>query len=353
MVVCADDAVARKVRLLRNQGMERRYANEVVGFNMRMTDLHAAIGRVQLRRLPDWTAAAPAQRHVPRSRARRRRGASDWCCRRWRPGAEPVWHQYTVRSPQRDRLVTTLAEQGSEHRACTTRHRSTGCPPTGSTSACPHRPGRGARSCRCRCTRPCRPAQLDHVVTRRAGGDPGGDAVTAHRCAPGLSGSAAWAATTPASCGPCPGSSWWLPSTPATRSARTSRSSTSSARSTRSSTAGSTCASWPPRRSPTRTIALQLAEAGVATLVEKPLAHDAKAAQAIAEAFERAGCWAASGTSSGSTRRCRTCARRLAAGSSATSTRWSPAGRAPSRPASSTPGSSSTWPPTTSTSPRG
>ena len=56
MVVCADDATARTVRLLRNQGMERRYANEVVGFNMRMTDLHAAIGRVQLRRLPDWTA---------------------------------------------------------------------------------------------------------------------------------------------------------------------------------------------------------------------------------------------------------------------------------------------------------
>jgi predicted dehydrogenase len=36
-------------------------------------------------------------------------------------------------------------------------------------------------------------------------------------------------------------------------------------------------------------IALQLAEAGVATLVEKPLAHDAKAAQAIAEAFDRRG----------------------------------------------------------------
>ena len=34
--------------------MERRYENEVVGFNLRMTDIHAAIGRVQLRRLPEW-----------------------------------------------------------------------------------------------------------------------------------------------------------------------------------------------------------------------------------------------------------------------------------------------------------
>jgi predicted dehydrogenase len=36
-------------------------------------------------------------------------------------------------------------------------------------------------------------------------------------------------------------------------------------------------------------IGLQLAEAGVATLIEKPLAHDSKAAQALAEAFERSG----------------------------------------------------------------
>jgi perosamine synthetase len=54
MVVCADESIARQVRLLRNQGMEKRYANEVVGFNSRMTDLHAAIGRVQLARLDEW-----------------------------------------------------------------------------------------------------------------------------------------------------------------------------------------------------------------------------------------------------------------------------------------------------------
>ena len=56
LVVCADETVARTVRLLRNQGMERRYENEIVGYNLRMTDLHAAIGRVQLNRLPERTA---------------------------------------------------------------------------------------------------------------------------------------------------------------------------------------------------------------------------------------------------------------------------------------------------------
>ncbi len=55
MVTTADPALARTVRLLRNQGMEQRYANEIVGANMRMTDVAAAIGRVQLTRLPEWT----------------------------------------------------------------------------------------------------------------------------------------------------------------------------------------------------------------------------------------------------------------------------------------------------------
>lgn len=55
MVVCEDETFARKVRLLRNQGMEIKYQNEVIGLNNRMTDIHAAIGRVQLRKLPRWT----------------------------------------------------------------------------------------------------------------------------------------------------------------------------------------------------------------------------------------------------------------------------------------------------------
>ncbi len=54
MVVCRDDDTARRVRLLRNQGMEQRYRNEIAGLNNRMTDLAAAMGRVQLGRLPGW-----------------------------------------------------------------------------------------------------------------------------------------------------------------------------------------------------------------------------------------------------------------------------------------------------------
>jgi perosamine synthetase len=56
MILCKSEDDARKLRLLRNQGMEKRYENEVFGFNNRMTDISAAIGRVQLRKLQKWTA---------------------------------------------------------------------------------------------------------------------------------------------------------------------------------------------------------------------------------------------------------------------------------------------------------
>jgi len=55
MVVTDSAEVARTLRLLRNQGQEIRYQNEIIGFNTRMTDIHAAIGRVQLAKLPGWT----------------------------------------------------------------------------------------------------------------------------------------------------------------------------------------------------------------------------------------------------------------------------------------------------------
>ena len=109
LVVCADEAVARRVRLLRNQGMERRYANEVVGYNARMTDLHAAIGRVQLRRLPEWTAVRRANAAFLTAALN---DLAELVVPAVTPNAEPVWHQYTVRVPARDQFVAALVGLG-------------------------------------------------------------------------------------------------------------------------------------------------------------------------------------------------------------------------------------------------
>ena len=91
MVSCASGEIARQVRLLRNQGMERRYENEVVGFNARMTDIHAAIGRVQLGKLPAWTARRQAI--AARFDAELRGVVVPPVA----PEAVHVYHQYTIR----------------------------------------------------------------------------------------------------------------------------------------------------------------------------------------------------------------------------------------------------------------
>ena len=106
MVVCRDQETARRVRLLRNQGMEQRYRNEVAGLNNRMTDLAAAMGRVQLRRLPAWNEE---RRRVAAVFQERLVGVQ---VPEVSPRAVPVWHQYTVRSPDRDGLAAHLDAHG-------------------------------------------------------------------------------------------------------------------------------------------------------------------------------------------------------------------------------------------------
>lgn len=107
MVVTGDPELARMIRLLRNQGMERRYHNEVAGLNNRMTDIHAAIGRVQLGKLPEWTRQRQANAKALDT------GLTGVTTPPVAPGAEHVYHQYTIRvSGDRDAFVAALAERG-------------------------------------------------------------------------------------------------------------------------------------------------------------------------------------------------------------------------------------------------
>jgi perosamine synthetase len=106
MVTLADDALARKVRLLRNQGMEKQYENEVIGFNARMTDIHAAIGRVQLTKVDAWTARR--QENAAFLDANLRGVVVPPVAE----GAVHVYHQYTIRvAEDRDGFVRALKEE--------------------------------------------------------------------------------------------------------------------------------------------------------------------------------------------------------------------------------------------------
>lgn len=106
MVSVADAETARRMRLYRNQGMERQYHNEVVGLNNRMTDIHAAIGRVQLTKVDAWTET-------------RRSNAAHFDANlegvvvpTVADGAGHVYHQYTVRvADDRDGFAAALKNE--------------------------------------------------------------------------------------------------------------------------------------------------------------------------------------------------------------------------------------------------
>ena len=107
MITTSDPQVNRVARLIRNQGMEKRYVHEVVGLNERMTDISASIGLVQLSHLAEWTEA--------------RRNNANYYQKNLNPALNPpkvsediyhVYHQYTIRPPDRDRTIAALEENG-------------------------------------------------------------------------------------------------------------------------------------------------------------------------------------------------------------------------------------------------
>jgi dTDP-4-amino-4,6-dideoxygalactose transaminase len=105
MVVLKESAVARLCRLYRNQGMEQKYQNEVVGFNYRMTDIHAAIGIQQLKKLGFWTE----QRIQNAEYLSRQIDSSETPVTP--NGYKHVFHQYTVTLTQNRDLISKYLDQ--------------------------------------------------------------------------------------------------------------------------------------------------------------------------------------------------------------------------------------------------
>ena len=106
MVTAATGEVARRLRLLRNQGMEKQYENEIIGFNARMTDIHAAIGRVQLTKVDAWTAKRQANAAFLDA------NLAGVTVPVVLDGATHVYHQYTIRVPEdRDGFVAALKNE--------------------------------------------------------------------------------------------------------------------------------------------------------------------------------------------------------------------------------------------------
>ena len=107
MIVFKDKEPARLARLYRNQGMEKRYQNEIVGFNLRMTDIHAAIGRAQLKHLLKWSKKRQDNAMTLSSQLQ------NVITPVIPNGFSHVFHQYTIRVPKnRDSFSDRLSSAG-------------------------------------------------------------------------------------------------------------------------------------------------------------------------------------------------------------------------------------------------
>lgn len=110
MVTTSSTVVDRMVRLLRNQGMATKYQNEVVGFNNRMTEISAAIGLEQLKRVESFNRKRRA--NAVRL-AERLRDVSGISLPSIRPNSEHVFHQFTIRILEgRDEVIERMSAFG-------------------------------------------------------------------------------------------------------------------------------------------------------------------------------------------------------------------------------------------------
>ncbi|MDN5310226.1 MAG: perosamine synthetase [Methanolobus sp.] len=101
--------VAEKARMIRAHGSAQRYLHEMLGFNLRMTDICAAIGLVQLQKLEGYTAK---RQQNAEKLTKGLQGAENIVCPTVKEGCSHVFHQYTIRTEKRDDLAAYLNSKG-------------------------------------------------------------------------------------------------------------------------------------------------------------------------------------------------------------------------------------------------
>jgi dTDP-4-amino-4,6-dideoxygalactose transaminase len=111
-LITTDDAeLAGKLRKLRNHGLRNRDECEVWGYNSRLDPLQAAFAEIKLARLEQWNE------RLRQIAARYHDGLAGYCeIPVDLPHEEAVYHNFVIRTPQRDRLMTHLAARGVDTR---------------------------------------------------------------------------------------------------------------------------------------------------------------------------------------------------------------------------------------------
>lgn len=106
-VVTNDPELAKKVRILRNYGSEKRYHNKVAGVNSRLDEIQAGLLRVRLKHVEE----CERERKELCDRYLNEINNSKIILPKCRSGATTVWHQFVIRTKDRDSLIEYLNER--------------------------------------------------------------------------------------------------------------------------------------------------------------------------------------------------------------------------------------------------
>jgi dTDP-3-amino-3,4,6-trideoxy-alpha-D-glucose transaminase len=110
-VVTNDAHLAEKIRLLRNYGSKKKDYHLVPGGNSRLDPLQAAFLRIKLKHLEQWNQERREEANIYRERLG---GLENLVLPGAPEGCDPCWHQFVVRTKQRDRLKLALEQAGIE-----------------------------------------------------------------------------------------------------------------------------------------------------------------------------------------------------------------------------------------------
>jgi dTDP-4-amino-4,6-dideoxygalactose transaminase len=108
MIVTNSEASSTHLRVLRNHGSAKKYYATEQGWNSRLDEIQAAVLRVKLRHLDNWVVARRKNANLYSQLLKAAPGVVTPVEAPW---AEHVYHQYTIRVIDRDRVQSALTEQ--------------------------------------------------------------------------------------------------------------------------------------------------------------------------------------------------------------------------------------------------
>lgn len=108
MIVTNDEELAKNIRILRNHGSTVKYHHSLIGYNSRLDEIQAAIIRVKFRHIDSFNASRHANAQIYQTLL----NAGAVALPVERPGCRHVFHQFTIRSARRDRIMAALQEKG-------------------------------------------------------------------------------------------------------------------------------------------------------------------------------------------------------------------------------------------------